>query len=180
MRRADAPPAGWYPDPQNRAELRWWDGLDWTEARRASPSQAELRSYEQVVAASPPSGQWAATAGQAVGAAQGRVSRLDPTALAEEARRAARSEVDRTAQRLTQQAQAARREIEPLVSQYTNRIIHWLKVIAVLAILLLIAYVVFQVLAQASLFEWIGDRIDNVTDEGGATLVPARSATGGS
>jgi hypothetical protein len=179
MRRVDAPPAGWYPDPQNRAELRWWDGLDWTEARRASPSRAELRSYEQVVAASPPVGEWAATAGPAVGAVPGRI-RLDPTALAEEARRAARGEVDRTAQRLAQQAQAARREIEPLISQYSSRITHWLKVIAILAILLLVAYVVFQVLAQASLFEWIGDRIDNVTDENGAALVPARSATGGS
>jgi hypothetical protein len=178
MRRADAPPAGWYPDPENRAELRWWDGLDWTEARRASPSQAELRSNEH--AQSAPTGAGGASTAAAGAHAAGWSSRGDATAVVEEARRAARSEVDRTAQRVAQQAQAARREIEPLISQYSSRIVHWLKVIAVLAILLLVAYVVFQVLGQASLFDWIGDRIDNVTDQNGAALVPAPFATGGS
>jgi hypothetical protein len=24
-------PAGWYPDPSNRFELRYWDGTQWTE-----------------------------------------------------------------------------------------------------------------------------------------------------
>lgn len=23
-------PAGWYPDPTGRRELRWWDGAEWT------------------------------------------------------------------------------------------------------------------------------------------------------
>ena len=46
MKFADAPPAGWYPDPQNRTRLRWWDGLDWTDIRRAPPSDAELASFE--------------------------------------------------------------------------------------------------------------------------------------
>lgn len=23
-------PAGWYPDPHNQAQLRWWDGNNWT------------------------------------------------------------------------------------------------------------------------------------------------------
>ncbi|MEN0130200.1 MAG: DUF4041 domain-containing protein [Brevundimonas sp.] len=39
-------PAGWYPDPQNLAAVRWWDGRQWTghvEAvqRVAAPSRAE-------------------------------------------------------------------------------------------------------------------------------------------
>ena len=25
------PPAGWYPDPSGRFELRYWDGSRWTE-----------------------------------------------------------------------------------------------------------------------------------------------------
>jgi hypothetical protein len=24
-------PAGWHPDPQGQAALRWWDGQQWTE-----------------------------------------------------------------------------------------------------------------------------------------------------
>lgn len=27
-------PAGWHPDPQDAAFLRWWDGETWTDQRR--------------------------------------------------------------------------------------------------------------------------------------------------
>ncbi len=30
-------PAGWYPDPDNATQLRWWDGAQWTENRSAPP-----------------------------------------------------------------------------------------------------------------------------------------------
>ncbi len=30
-------PANWYPDPQNPAMLRWWDGQQWTD--RTQPAQ---------------------------------------------------------------------------------------------------------------------------------------------
>src|SRR5687768_6203451 len=28
-----APPPNWYPDPHDKAQLRWWDGTQWTEHR---------------------------------------------------------------------------------------------------------------------------------------------------
>jgi hypothetical protein len=31
-----APPPGWYPDPVQPANLRWWDGTRWTEYRAAA------------------------------------------------------------------------------------------------------------------------------------------------
>lgn len=167
MRRADAPPAGWYPDPESRTALRWWDGLDWTDARRAPPSEAELLSYESRVAFEeahryvPPEVSSLAQAG--------RSGRPDSQQVIEDVRRAARSEVDRAADLFARQARSMQEGITPLISQYTNRIIKWIRILAVLAIVLLIAYVVFQVVVQVSFFEWLGNRIDNLTgDEGDA------------
>jgi len=33
-----SPPSGWYPDPENAAMQRFWDGSAWTDERRAEPS----------------------------------------------------------------------------------------------------------------------------------------------
>jgi hypothetical protein len=174
VRRADAPRAGWYPDPESRTSLRWWDGLDWTDARRAPPSQAELLSYENQEAFEaahryvPPV---AADAMSSLSQTASRAGRPDSQQVIEDVRRAARSEVDRAADIFARQARTMQSEITPLITQYTNRIIRWIRILAVVAIVLLIAYVVFQVVAQASFFEWLGDRIDNLTDdEGGAPL----------
>lgn len=35
-----AVPAGWYPEP-NTENLRWWDGVQWTDHRRAAKSQVD-------------------------------------------------------------------------------------------------------------------------------------------
>jgi hypothetical protein len=34
----DHPPADWYADPDDPAQLRWWDGSAWTEHRRPASS----------------------------------------------------------------------------------------------------------------------------------------------
>ena len=51
-------PPGWYPDPHGVAELRWWDGADWTEhlhnviapAEPATPAEPEPAEAEPAVA----------------------------------------------------------------------------------------------------------------------------------
>ena len=171
MRREDAPRAGWYPDPQGRDNLRYWDGLDWTEARRAPPSQAELLSYESLMAAVQP---FQYTPPSVAEGSPGHVS-ADSQQVIDEVRRATRSEIDRAALMFSERAQAMRRNIEPLISQYTNRLVKWIRIAAIVAVVLLVAYFVFQVVAQASLFEWIGDRIDNLNDDqNGAALRVSR------
>lgn len=38
---AEESPAGWHPDPQDAAFLRWWDGETWTDHRRPrQPAEA--------------------------------------------------------------------------------------------------------------------------------------------
>jgi Protein of unknown function (DUF2510) len=165
VRKVDAPPAGWYPDPEQRTKLRWWDGLDWTDVRRAPPSDAELliaetqHEFEHAHRLAAPS------------VAAGGLSRADAQEIIAEVRDVARSEVNRAADVFSQRASAAAREITPLITQYSNRVVRWVKVAAIIATILLIGWFLFQVVAQASLFEWIGDRIDNLTDDNSATAL---------
>ncbi len=178
MRRIDAPMAGWYPDPESQGNLRFWDGLDWTDARRSPPSTAELLSYEQREAFELAHQYVAPSAQVAAQAVSNRMGRPDNQQIVEDVRRAARDEVDRAADLFTQRARQMQRDIVPLVSEYTNRIVKWIRFAAIVAIVLLVAYFVFQVIAQASLFEWIGDRIDSFTDDqNGAPAIGAWFST---
>lgn len=170
MRNADAPPAGWYPDPRSTTHLRWWDGLDWTDIRRAPPSQAELiaaeenrRFYDANSTAAPNFQPAAAASG---------MGRQDVQQIIAEVRSVARSEVDRAAQEFSQRATTAMRGFTPLITQYTNRFVRWFKIALGFALALVVVWFLFQVFAQATLFDWIGDRIDNLTDdEGGLGFV---------
>jgi hypothetical protein len=145
--------------------LRWWDGLDWTEARRAPPSAAELRAYESQVALEQTITQRPSAASMSPIGSAASSRGVDSAQVIEEVRSAARSEIDRAADVFTQRARAMQREITPLVTDYTNRLLRWIRWAAIIAVVLLVAYFVFQVIAQASLFDWIGDRIDNIFDE---------------
>lgn len=159
MRAADAPAAGWYPDPQSRTRLRWWDGLDWTEARRAPPSESELERYEL------PTPTVQSQNIDQLRASAAAASRLDTQQIITEVRNVARAEVDRAAEEFTHRAQAAVRTVTPIIEQYTGRVLRFVKLAAIFALLLLIAWFTFQTIVQASFFEWIGDRIDNVFDD---------------
>jgi DNA-binding PucR family transcriptional regulator len=159
MKRTEAPPAGWYPDPAGGARLRWWEGTDWTDDYRAPPSPAEReilarRAHHDVPPSAVPTALRDAT----------RLSRQDTEEIIAQVRGAARSEIDRAADIFTQRARAATREIQPLVTEYTNKLFRWLRIIAVIVVVLVIAWFVFQAIAQESFFEWLGDRIDNLTD----------------
>lgn len=164
MRREDAPRSGWYPDPESRTALRWWDGLDWTEARRAPPSVAELRSFESQ-ADFDAAHRYEPPVQNTMTAAARRADQADSQRVIEDLRRAARLEADRAAEIFARRARDMQSNVGPLISAYTNRLVKWMRKAVIVAIVLLIAYVVFQLVAQASLFEWIGDRIDNFTDQ---------------
>jgi uncharacterized protein DUF2510 len=74
-----ATPAGWYPDPHGQAELRYWDGNDWTEhthnsqAQGAPPAQAPPPAQQPPPQAAPPqtAPQYTPSAGYGGGAGRG-------------------------------------------------------------------------------------------------------------
>lgn len=171
MKVADAPPAGWYPDPTGRDGLRWWDGLDWTDHRRA-PLLAHTWDDEAADAATgtPPSQRPATPSSGGAGSPLSRAP--DTTEIMAEVRKVARDEVDRAVNLVTQRASDATRRIEPLISQYGDQVMRWIRNLGIIAIALVVLWMVLQAFAQTSLMGWLGDRIDNLT--GGTARVPQR------
>jgi len=154
---ADAPPRGWYPDPEGGTRLRWWDGTDWSDHYRPRPTEAELHRLRST--ASTPMMPSVAPAGE-----RRALARSEVETIVAEVRQAARSEVERAADLFTQRARGATRELQPLVSEYTNRILRWLKLAVVVVVVLVIAWFVFEAVAQATFFDWLGERIDRLTE----------------
>jgi hypothetical protein len=156
MRTSEAPRPGWYPDPQGGARLRWWDGTDWTDRYRPPPTPAELeRTSRSAKGARAPDAPDRPKAG---------IARAEVDEIVAHVRQVARSELDRAADVFTQRASAATREFRPLVTEYTNRLLRWVRIGAIVVAVALVGWFVFQAFAQVTFFEWLGDRIDGLTD----------------
>ena len=161
MKVADAPGAGWYPDPSGGSRLRWWDGLDWTDDNRAPPTTGSLEAL--ALAAGDEAAEALDPAAAALQASAR--SRRETDEIISQVREIARSEVDRAADVFGQRAEAAARRIQPLVTEYTSRIIRLIRWAGGVAFLVLVVWFIFQFIIQASLFEWLGDRIDAITTD---------------
>jgi Protein of unknown function (DUF2510) len=161
---SEAPPSGWYPDPSGGVRLRYWDGTDWTDDFRARPTTAAAAD----IAAGVASGDlvtYGADLSRA-GLQQLASRRSDADAIVSQVRQATREEIDRANQLAQQRIRDFRREVTPIVSSYSNRMFNLLRLIAILIFLAVIAWLVFQAAASQSLFDWLGDRIDDLTESG--------------
>lgn len=170
MRRADAPPPGWYPDPTGGARLRWWDGLDWTDHHRAPPHRGGVDVREEADTSEP-----TRRASEAIDHAPGRrgsARRPDETAeIMAEVRKVARDEVDRAVNTLSNRARDATRGLEPLISQYGDQVLRWLRIAGIVAVALVVLWMLLQAFAQTTLLDWVGDRVDNLF--GGWAALPS-------
>lgn len=178
MRLEDAPPAGWYPDPEGGSRLRWWEGTDWSDRYRAPPTRSEVDRRQLVQATHREEQHGFASDEHDAKVQMGSLNRQDSEAIINQVRMAARSEAERAAGMFRQEARSAADSLSPLISEYTSKLVRWIRIISVIAIVLLIGWVAFQIFAQVSLFEWIGDRIDNISDnlndESGVAVGPLR------
>jgi hypothetical protein len=169
MKVSDAPRAGWYPDPEGGPRLRWWDGSDWLDRYRLRPLGAQNQGELEAQLLAP----------QGVGdpafdlSQLGNAMQVPPqtAAVVEQVRLAARAEAQRAAQDFEARARRITGEIPPLISQYTNKFTRWFKLALMLSFIVLMAWFIWQVVVQKSIFDWLGDRIDNLTDEGNAGAV---------
>lgn len=167
MKVDDAPPPGWYPDPEGGSRLRWWEGTDWSDRYRPRPTSGGTPVPPPPVGGSPPG-----VPGVPGHLPAGTYGRAEVDQIVEQVRQAARSEAERAATMFGHQARSITSDIAPLITEYTNKFVRLLKIFAWIGILLLIGWIAFQIFAEVTLFDWIGDRIDNLTDNLGDSGAP--------
>jgi len=167
MKVEDAPPPGWYPDPEGYSRLRWWEGTDWSDRFRAPPTPSEFDLQGQTYGYVEDQPAARSIYEQRPSSS---MTRGESDAIVNQVRMAAREEAERAATMFGQQARAAARNVTPLITEYTNKVIKWIRILSVVAILLLIGWVAFQIFAQVSLFEWLGVRVDDLTVNSGLVL----------
>ena len=105
----------------------------------------------------------------------GGISNLSPRSLAivRELFQWRDAEAQRAAKDFEARARQLTGEIPPLISQYTNRFMRWFRVALMLSFIVLMAWFIYTFFVQKSFFDWIGDRIDNLTDDRNASALPA-------
>jgi hypothetical protein len=164
MKLADAPRPGWFPDPQGGSRLRWWDGSDWSDHYRARPTENELAGRMNGSAAMTPERPARARAHAVEIAEQAAVVRHDTEAIIAEVRKVARGEIERAADIFTARARAATQDFQPLITEYTTKFTRLLKVASVILAIVVVGWFVFQFFVQESFYDWLGERIDNLTN----------------
>jgi len=165
MKLSEAPRAGWYPDPEGGTRLRWWDGGDWLDRYRLRP---QLLLEAQPVAPPVPQAPMANPTNPLANVSQfGNPAQFQAqtAAVVEQVRLAAREEAARATQLFEAKARSLTGEIPPLISQYEHQFMRWFRVALLLSFIVLLAWFIWSVFAQKSLFDWLGDRIDHITDD---------------
>lgn len=164
MKEADAPRPGWYPDPTGGSWLRWWDGRDWTDHRRAPPNTGMSDVAGHVDAGADVERETGAADSPLKSQVRSSPQRTrDETAeIMAEVRKVARDEVDRAVHTLSGRARDVTRGIEPLISEYGDRVMRWIRNLGLVAIGLVVLWMVLQTFAQTSLMDFVGDRIDDL------------------
>ena len=157
MRLEDAPPAGWYPDPEQRTRLRWWEGTDWSDEWRAPPSASEIAAIPEPVE-SPPGPRRP----RSPRPEEFRVRAEDAEEIVTQVREAARQEVSRAANELTLRAQSSIDRYGSVVTGFVRAVWRRVRIAIVVAAVLVVAWYVLQFIAEAAFLEWIGDRIDGL------------------
>lgn len=157
MKLEDAPTAGWYPDPERGARLRWWEGTDWSDEWRAPPTAGEM-------AAIPESDERTIGPRRSIRPEpeEFRVRADDAEQIVTQVREAARQEVTRAASELTLRAQKTFDRYGSIVTGYVRTVWRWARTVIILAAVLVVTWYVLQFIAQAAFLEWIGDRIDDL------------------
>ncbi len=75
--------------------------------------------------------------------------------------------MQRATEVFNQRALAARQNLTPLITEYTNKAKRWARLLLKLAILAFVVWLAFQIFQQASFWNWVTDRIDDIGNESG-------------